>query len=130
MSSEPDYNFNETTATVSTGPSLHLPFALLTSAVAIVLLAQTIATFHTRSNLREGKEQLIQGKAQLAEAYRTREPVVKQSADLQAKLQELVLDLLLLAKTDEEARAIVTKYNIQQQAPAAPAEAPAPAPAP
>ncbi len=129
MSTEPDYNFNETASTEA-GPTLHLPFALLTTAVAILLLAQTIGTFHNRTNLREGKSQLIQGKAQLAEAYRNREPVVKQSADLQKKLQELVLDLLLLAKTDEEAKAIVAKYNIQQQTPASGTEAPAPAPAP
>jgi hypothetical protein len=128
MSTEPDYNFNETASPEPAGPSLHLPFALLASALAVVLFAQTVSTFNTRSNLREGRVQLVQGQAQLAEAVRNREPVVKQSAELQKKLQDLVLDLLLLAKTDEDAKAIVAKYNIQQNTPAAGGEAPAPAP--
>ena len=50
---------------------------------------------------------------------------MKQSDDVQQKLQSLVLDLLLLAKTDEEAKAIVGKYNIQQTGSRL---APAPAP--
>lgn len=129
MSSEPDYNFNETASQSAAGPSLHLPFALLASAVAVIMFAQVLNVFSNRANLREGKNQLIQGKAQLAEAYQSREPVVKQSAELQNKLQEMVLDLLLLAKTDDEAKAIVAKYNIQQQAPAS-TGTPAPAPAP
>ena len=54
----------------------------------------------------------------------------REKPDLQKKLQDLVLDLMLLAKTDEEAKAIITKYNIQQNTPAAGGEAPAPAPAP
>jgi hypothetical protein len=121
MSSESDYNFNEPAPTVSSGPSLHLPFALLCAALAVVLVNQTTNTFKQRTALREGKAQLI-------DAYKNREPLVKQSADLQKKLQDLVLDLMLLAKTDEEAKAIITKYNIQQNTPAAGGEAPAPAP--
>jgi hypothetical protein len=128
MSTEPDYNFNDP-AVVSDAPSAHgssilLPFALLSAALAVVMVTQTVNTFKARTTLREGK-------AQLSDAYRTREPVVKQSAELQKKLQDLVLDLLLLSQTDEDAKAIVTKYNIQQNAPGgAPAAAPAPAPAP
>jgi hypothetical protein len=124
MSTEPDYNFNDpapVSDSSSQGPSLQLPFALLSAALAVVMITQTVNTFKARTALRDGK-------AQLTDAYRTREPVVKQSAELQKKLQDLVLDLLLLAKTDEDAKAIVGKYNIQQNAPAG--EAPAPAPAP
>ncbi len=54
----------------------------------------------------------------LGEAYAQREPVVKQSNELQAKIQAVANDLLDLAKTDPDARAITRKYNIQQ--PAAP----------
>lgn len=114
MSSEPDYNFNEPATgsnSGSSGLSLQLPFALLSTALAVVMITQTTNTFKQRSALRDGK-------AQLADAYRNREPVVKQSGELQKKLQDMVLDLLILAKTDEDAKTIVTKYNIQQNAPA------------
>jgi hypothetical protein len=37
---------------------------------------------------------------------------------VQAGLEKLVLDLLEVAKTDNEAKAIVQKYQIQQQKPA------------
>ena len=99
MSTESDYN----------SPSLHLPFALLTVALAVVMLAQTTATFKQRTALRDTK-------AQLADAYRNREPLVKQSGEIQQKLEGMVLDLLKLAQTDEDAKAIVAKYNIQQGA--------------
>ena len=94
---------------------------MLTAALAVVMINQTMSIFKQRTSLREGKAQLI-------EAYKNREPMVKQSADLQAKLQALVLDLLILSKTDDDAKAIVGKYNIQQNVPAgsgAPAETPA-----
>jgi hypothetical protein len=131
MSTEPDYNFNEPAATDS-GSSIALPFALICAAVAVFLAAQTANTFFNRNNLVEGKAQLIKGKAELETARTNREKAVEESKTLQQKLQDLVMDLLLLAKTDPEADAIVKKYNIQQQQPTgtAPAAAPAPAPAP
>ena len=127
MSTEPNYPFKESSSPSSpvsaeaAGPSILLPFALLTAALAVVMVNQTLSVFKQRTSLREGK-------AQLVEAYKNREPMVKQSADLQAKLQALVLDLLILGKTDEDAKAIIGKYNIQQNLPtgsAPPAEAPA-----
>ena len=121
MSSEPDYNFNQPAGSDVGGFSLQLPFALLTAAIAVVMVAQTVNVFKAHSSLRDGQ-------IQLTAAYSKREALVKQSQDLQQKLQNLVLDLLLLAKTDDDAKAIVGKYNIQQNAPAgsegAPAEAP------
>ena len=53
----------------------------------------------------------------LGDAYTQREPVVKQSTELQNKIQALVNDLMILAKSDEDAKAIIRKYNIQQQGP-------------
>jgi len=120
MSSEPDYNFNSPAASGSNGASILLPFALLSAAIAVVMVAQTVNVFKARTSLRDGK-------TQLADAYSKRQALVKQSADIQQKLQALVLDLLLLAKTDEDAKAIVQKYNIQQNAPAGSDAAPAPA---
>lgn len=118
MSTEPDYNFNEPVVQESAAPSLSLPLALITLALAVFMAAQTSATFFNKSNLIEGKNQLIVGKGQLAEAARSRDKAVEESKKVQKQLEDLVLDLLLLAKTDEEAAAIVKKFNIQQQAPA------------
>lgn len=122
MSSEPDYNFNQPAASSnSDGFSLQLPFALLSAAIAIIMVAQTANAYKAHNALRDGK-------AQLADTYRNREALVKQSGEIQNKLQALILDLLLLAKTDDDAKAIVSKYGIQQNGTAtAPAGTPAPA---
>jgi len=118
MSSEPDYNFNQPAASNSEGGALIIPFALITAAIAVLMVAQTVNVFKGHSGLRDTQ-------VQYAKAYTQREALVKQSQDLQQKLQNLVLDLLILAKTDDDAKAIVQKYNIQQNAPeGAPAEAP------
>lgn len=121
MSSEPDYNFNQSAAANSDSMSLHLPFALLTAAIAVVMVAQTVNVFKARTALRENKTQLI-------DVVHKREALVGQSKDIQKKLEKLVLDLLVLAKTDDDAKTIVQKYNIQQGNPTGAAE-PAPAPA-
>jgi hypothetical protein len=121
MSTEPDYNFNPPAAPGSNGVSILLPFALLSAAIAVVMVAQTVNVFKARTSLRDGQ-------TPLADAYQKRQTLVKQSQDVQQKLQALVLDLLLLAKTDDDAKAIVQKYNIQQNgATSAPESAPAPA---
>lgn len=117
MSSQPDYNFTQPVASHSDSGSVQLPFALLSTAVAILLIAQTVNVFKARSGLHDAE-------AQIADAYRNREGLVKQSDEVQQKLQNLALDLLLLSKTDDSAKAIIQKYNIQQTGnPAAPAPA-------
>src|SRR5579872_5430791 len=98
MSSEPDYNFNQPSASTSEGVSLHLPFALLTAAIAVVMVAQTVNVFKARTALRDNKTQLI-------DVVHKREALVGQSKDIQKKLEKLVLDLLVLAKTDDDAKA-------------------------
>jgi len=132
MSTEPDYNFNEPATTESSSMSLSLPFSLIAAALAVFMAAQTHNSFFTRRNLIEGKEQLIQGKQQLVELQNGRKKLEEDSQKLQKQLQDLVLDLMLLAKTDQDAQAIVTKFNIQNNpTPGAPGgESPAPAPAP
>jgi len=122
MSSESNYNYQP--ASTSDSVSLQLPFALLSAAIAVILVAQTVNIFKARTSLNEAK-------VKLSEGYRNREPLVKQSKDIQEKLQAIVLDLLVLAQTDEDAKKIVAKYNIQQAAKGGSSEgAPAPAPAP
>jgi hypothetical protein len=96
----------------SAAPSIQLPFALLTCAIAVIMISQTVGVFKQRSALKDAR-------VQLTEAIQKRETLVKQSAELQEKLKALVVDLLDLAKTDEDAKAIVSKYNIQQAAPGA-----------
>jgi len=61
----------------------------------------------------DGKSDL----ARLTEVRAKREPLVDQSTDLQVKVESLVVDLLILAKSDHDAQAIVTKYHIHQETP-------------
>lgn len=42
--------------------------------------------------------------------------MAKQAAQTESKLQSMMTDLLLLAKTDAEAKTIVAKYNIKMNA--------------
>jgi len=119
MNSDADYSYAEPAAVYApSSPSLHLPFALLTSALAMVMITQTSGVFTQRSALQKGK-------TDLADAFAKREPLVKQSGELKNKLNAMVMDLLILGKTDEDAKAIIGKYNIQQNQPAG-SEAPAP----
>jgi len=54
----------------------------------------------------------------LGESYAQREPLVRQATEVQTKLQAVANDLLELARIDQDAKAIVRKYNIQQNSPA------------
>jgi predicted negative regulator of RcsB-dependent stress response len=53
------------------------------------------------------------------------EKVVEQSKQVQAGLEKLVRGLVDLAKTDEEAQKLVTKFGIKITNPAVPSETPA-----
>lgn len=97
-----------------------IPLVLLGVSLAAILVWQIVVTSHQRKGMYEAKRQL-------GDAIQKREDLVKQSNQLQAKIQTLVIDLLDLAKHDEKAKGIVQKYNIQQTAPVAPAVPPAPA---
>lgn len=121
MNPDSDFSFSDTPVetTRSSEPSIHLPFALMCCAVAVFLWAQTSAQFNQASEMKKNQ-------ATLKEAYAKREILVKNSLEIQQKLQDLIMDLLILAKTDEDAKQIVAKYNIQQNGtPTAPAAAPA-----
>jgi len=54
------------------------------------------------------------------------EKVVEQSKQVQAGLEKLVRGLVELAKTDEEAQKLVTKFGIKITNPSVPSETPAP----
>jgi len=118
MNPDSDFSFSDTPVEtpLSSEPSIHLPFALMCCAVAVFLWAQTSALFNQATEMKKNQ-------TAMKEAYAKREVLVKQSRDIQQKLQDLIMDLLILAKTDEDAKQIVAKYNIQQNvanAPAAP----------
>lgn len=129
MNSDADYSYAEP---APSGPSLHLPFALLSTALALVMISQTVGVFNQKQDLKDGRSQLTDNATQLSDslakhtdAVAKREPLVKQTADLKKKLNDMIMDILLLAKTDEDAKTIVTKYNIQQNLPPG-SDAPAP----
>src|SRR5262245_48857578 len=100
MSTEPEYNFNEPAASESAGSSIALPFALISVAVAIFLIGQTLANNFARNQLGENKTQLIKSKKDHETARTNREGVVKQAIEIQAKVQALLTDLIKLADKD------------------------------
>ena len=93
-------------------PSYLLPFSLLAISSAALLIFQIV-------NINKQYKTMIETKQQFTSAISQREALVKQSGELQAKLQAMAIDLLELAKSNEKAKTIVQKYNIQQQANAA-----------
>jgi len=127
MNPDADYSYAEP---APSSPSLHLPFALLSVALALVMISQTMGVFNQKDALKDGQVQLTDQVAKHADAATKREPLVGQSRELKKKLNEMIMDILTLAKTDEDAKAIVAKYNIQQNLPASGSgETSAPAPA-
>lgn len=113
--SDADYSYAEP---APSSPSIQLPFALLSCAVAMIMIIQTQGVFRQKSALQEGKGQLI-------DTLSKREPAIKQVAEIKTKANAMIIDLLILGKTDEDAKAIISKYNIQQNAPAPTDAAPA-----
>jgi hypothetical protein len=56
----------------------------------------------------------------LAEARAKREALVNQSTGMQVKLESLIMDLLILSKSDTDALTLVVKYGIRQESPTTP----------
>ena len=115
----------------SHAPSAHLPIALLALAIAILLGSQIGAAGQSArimrwqmSTIEKQIETLKNLDKQLSAEITTREASVKQSADLKNQLQTLLTDLIDLSSTDEDAKRVIQKYNIQRAQPPA-AAAPA-----
>lgn len=107
-------------------PSLHLPFTILALAFAVLLAAQIGASKKSSEIMAWQRDTLEKQIAsmqaldkQLGEEFTKREPLVKQSAELQNQLQSLLNDLLDLAKDDPDAKQIIEKWKIQRAAPPA-----------
>jgi hypothetical protein len=105
--------------------SAHIPTGLLGLAISLFFLAQLgsvsqgskalkwqISSTETQINT------LTETEKQLGELLVQREALVKQADQVKSQYVSLLNDVLELAKTDEDARKIVEKWNIRQQAPA------------
>jgi hypothetical protein len=77
------------------------PLLLLTISVAVLFLWQLMVNYQQRS--------LLQANIQ------RQDELVSRSRKIQSHVELLLKDLLALAATNEQAQAIVKKYDIQQQ---------------
>ena len=69
----------------------------------------------------------IEGEKRFAELIKQREASVQQAQQVQNRYTEMLNDLLKLADTDNDAKAVVEKYRIQRQDAPQPAASPKPA---
>ena len=134
-----DYT-TEDSATQSSGlENIHLPLALLALAFAIFLFAQISSLGQNGRSMRWQTENLdrqigslVESEKNLGNLVKQREALVEQSQQVQARYTEMLTDLIKLAETDSDARAVVEKYKIQrqqnQQATPSAAETPQPTP--
>ena len=107
-------------------PSLHLPFAVLALAIAVLLASQIGAASKSAEIMRWQREnfekQITAMKAldkELGDAYEKNGPLVEQSVQIQKQLETVANDLLDLAKDDADTRQIVEKWKIRRAAPPA-----------
>jgi hypothetical protein len=107
----------------SSGPeNIHLPLALLALAFAIFLFAQISSLGQNGRSMRWQAENLdrqigslVESEKNLGNLVKQRESLVEQSQQVQARYTEMLTDLIKLAETDADARAVVDKYKIQRQ---------------
>lgn len=110
-------------STESESPSLGLPLALIALTMAILLASQIGASKQSTRVMQWQSETLKNqitalqtADKQAAEAIKNREPVVKQSGELQNQLQTLLNELLDLSKDDKDAQEIIKKWQVQRNA--------------
>ena len=113
-------------STESESPNLHLPLALIALTIAILLASQIGAAKQSTRVMKWQSETLEKqvtnlqaADKQAAEAIKNREPVVKQSGELQNQLQTLLNELLDLSKDDKDAQEIIKKWQVQRNTPPA-----------
>jgi uncharacterized protein YoxC len=115
--------------TSSREPGLHIPFAILALAIAVLLLSQIGASNKSTEIMRWQRETLEKQIASMqaldkefADAYEKNGPLVEQSIQLQKQLESVANDLLDLARDDADAKQIIEKWKIQRSAAPAAAE--------
>ena len=87
-----------------------IPACLISVSLIIILTYELMVAGQTRANARQLREQQTK--------------LVDQSKQVQSGLEKIARDLIEVSKTDDDAKAIVTKYNISVANPVA---SPAPA---
>jgi hypothetical protein len=105
------------TVVATTVPTAFWPLLLVGLSLIAVLVWQLRAATQVKEHGGQMRDQQVK--------------LVDQSRRVQAGLQKFARDLMEVAKTDDEAKAIVTKYGIavtNSGAAAAPAPAPQPSP--
>lgn len=117
-----DYTIEDSTLQSSSPENIHLPLALLALAFAIFLFAQISSLGQNSRSMRWQTENLdrqivslVESEKNLGNLVKQRESLVEQSQQVQARYTEMLTDLIKLAETDADARAVVDKYKIQRQ---------------
>jgi hypothetical protein len=117
-----DYNNEDSAAQNGISDSIHLPLALLAIAFAIFLFSQISSLGQNGRSMRWQDENLdrqigslVESEKNLGNLIKQREALVQQSQQVQARYTEMLTDLINLADTDADARAVVDKYKIQRQ---------------
>jgi hypothetical protein len=117
-----DYNNEDSAAQNGISDSIHLPLALLAIAFAIFLFSQISSLGQNGRSMRWQAENLdrqigslVESEKNLGNLIKQREALVQQSQQVQARYTEMLTDLINLADTDADARAVVDKYKIQRQ---------------
>ena len=105
-----------------------LLIALLALAFSVFLFAQISANGQASRSMKWRYDTMdrqltstIEAEKRFAELIKQREASVQQAQQVQTRYTEMLNDLLKLAETDNDAKAVVEKYRIQRQDNAQPA---------
>jgi uncharacterized iron-regulated membrane protein len=124
-----DYDDERLAETPSLVGNIHLLIALLALAFSIFLFAQISSNGQASRTMNWRNETLdrqlvstVESEKRFEELIKQREALVQQAQQVQSRYTEMLNDLLKLAATDKDARAVVEKYRIQRQEPAQPSQ--------
>ncbi len=123
-----DYDNELPPETPSLMGNTHLLIGLLALAFSIFLFAQISANGQASRSMNWRHDtmdrqlvSIVDSEKRFAELIKQRETLVQQAQQVQTSYTEMLNDLLKLAETDKDAKAVVEKYRIQRQDTAAPA---------
>lgn len=123
-----DYDNELPPETPSLMGNTHLLIGLLALAFSVFLFAQISANGQASRSMNWRHDtmdrqlvSIVDSEKRFAELIKQRETLVQQAQQVQTSYTEMLNDLLKLAETDKDAKAVVEKYRIQRQDTAAPA---------
>jgi hypothetical protein len=123
-----DYNDPAPENSTSLVGNIQLLIAILALAFSVFLFAQISANGQSSRSMKWRYDTMdrqltstIDSENRFAELIKQREASVQQAQQVQARYTEMLNDLLKLAQTDDDAKAVVEKYRIQRQDPPQPA---------